>query len=332
LKRQAIDALLLASLPNQATTALIGDFMNTDSVCSGCYTALVTPLDELLQIDYASFEAFIEWQIEQGVDGIVPCGTTGESVTLSPQEHGKLIETAVKTAAGRVHVMAGSGSNATNEAINYSQHAQRAGADSLLVVAPYYNKPSQDGIFAHYKAVADAVDLPVYVYNIPGRSVVNISDETLKKLADACPNIAGVKDATNDLARISTLRHLTGDRLNLLSGEDMTMVGYNAMGGNGVISVTSNIAPALVKRVQHLSLKGKFAEALKIHEKLVPLHQALFGEPSPAPVKYALSRMGVCRNNLRLPMVSASAKTEKTIDKLLNELELIGSYVLAHSA
>lgn len=293
---------------------------------SGCYTALVTPLNTSGGIDYAAFDAFIHWQIEQGVDGIVPCGTTGESPTLSPKEHEMLIEASVKAAAGKVKVMAGTGSNATDEAINYSKHAEKAGADALLVVAPYYNKPSQAGIFAHYKAIADATALPIYIYNIPGRSVVNITDETLARLADSCPNIAGIKDATGDLARVSTLRYLVKDRLNLLSGEDMTAVGFNAMGGRGVISVTANIAPKLVAQVQQLTLKEKFAEARALHETLVPLHQALFAEPSPAPVKYALAKLGFGANHLRLPLMPISKALEEQIDLLLAQLNISGCH------
>ncbi|MFN7611113.1 MAG: 4-hydroxy-tetrahydrodipicolinate synthase, partial [bacterium] len=193
----------------------------------GAYTALITPF-KAVGLDHAAFEALLEWQIAQGIDGLVPCGTTGESPTLSHEEHKTLIERTVKTARGRVPVMAGTGSNATAEAVDFTRHAEKAGADAVLVVAPYYNKPTQEGLYQHFKTVAAATGLPVIVYNIPGRSVVNISDATLARLAEDCPNIAGVKDATGDLARVSTLRRLVGDRLVLFSGEDMTAVGFNA--------------------------------------------------------------------------------------------------------
>lgn len=300
--------------------------MATKSQFKGCYTALITPMNDKAAVDYAAFESFVDWQIQQGVHGIVPCGTTGESPTLTPKEHGLLVEAAVKANAGRVKVMAGTGSNATDEAIDYSKHAEKAGADALLIVAPYYNKPSQEGIFQHYKAIASATGLPIFVYNIPGRSVINIADETLARLAESCPNIAGVKDATGDLARVSTLRKLVGDRLIQFSGEDMTAIGFNAMGGQGVISVTSNIAPAHVAEIQNLTLAGKFVEARALHDGFIALHQAMFMETSPAPVKYAASQLGLCANNLRLPLVKASAACEAHINNLIKQLGLKGCH------
>lgn len=305
--------------------------MSNPHAFSGCFTALATPFKagEPDVVDYAAFEAFIDWQIREGVHGIVPCGTTGESPTLSPDEHGKLIEAAVKAANGRVKVMAGTGSNATNEAIAYSKHAEKAGADGLLVVSPYYNKPNQEGLFAHFKAVANATGLPIFVYNIPGRSVVDVKDETLARLAESCPNIAGIKDATGDLARVSTLRNLVGDRLTLLSGEDMTAIGYNAMGGHGVISVTANIAPKFVSEVQNFSLKGDMKGALAVHDRLVALHKAMFAEPSPAPVKYVLSEMGICSNNLRLPLLPVTSALSKQLQGLIQVLSLKADYAQA---
>lgn len=298
--------------------------MTTKTAFQGCYTALVTPFTSDLAVDYSAFEAFVDWQAREGVDGIVPCGTTGESPTLSPKEHALVVEAAVKASAGRAKVMAGAGSNSTVEAIEYSQHAEKAGADALLIVAPYYNKPSQEGIFQHYKAIAGKTGLPIFVYNIPGRSVINIADETLARLAEACPNIAGVKDATGDLARVSSLRKLVGDRLIQFSGEDITAIGFNAMGGKGVISVTSNVAPAHVATVQKLTLQGKFAEALAVHEPFIGLHQAMFMETSPAPVKSALATLGICRDDVRLPLVKATEGAQKHLASVLKQLKVTG--------
>lgn len=298
--------------------------MATKPTFQGCYTALVTPFAKDLSVDYGAFEAFVDWQAREGVDGIVPCGTTGESPTLTPAEHDKVVEAAVKAAAGRVKVMAGAGSNSTDEAIAYSQHAEKAGADALLIVAPYYNKPNQEGIFQHYKAIANKTGLPIFVYNIPGRSVINIADETLARLAEACPNIVGVKDATGDLARVSSLRKLVGERLTLFSGEDITAIGFNALGGKGVISVTSNVAPAHVAQVQKLTLEGKFAEALKLHEPFVELHQSMFMETSPGPVKSALATLGISSADVRLPLVKATEATQKHLASVLKQLKVTG--------
>lgn len=281
----------------------------------GIFTAMITPF-AAEGLDEKALEAFVEWQVSEGVHGLVPCGTTGESPTLSHEEHKRVIEITVKTAAGRVPVMAGTGSNSTAEAIDLSRHAEKAGANALLVVAPYYNKPTQEGIYQHFKAVAAATSLPIFVYNIPGRSVINIADATLARLAEL-PNIKGVKDATGDLARVSTLRNLVGDRLVLLSGEDMTAVGFNAMGGTGCISVTSNIAPKACAEIQNLSLKGAFADALKAHEKLVALHSSMFCETNPVPVKYAASLLGKTSAAVRLPLVEASAEAKALISQAM---------------
>jgi 4-hydroxy-tetrahydrodipicolinate synthase len=288
----------------------------------GAYTALITPFKSGA-LDAAAFEAFVEWQIAQGIHGVVPVGTTGESPTVTPEEHKQIVEIAVKVAKGRIGVMAGTGSNSTAEAIDFTKHAEKAGASSCLVVAPYYNKPNQEGIYQHYKAIAAATSLPIIVYNIPGRSVINITDQTLARLAEDCPNIAGVKDATGDLARPSTLRRLVGDRLLLFSGEDMTAVGFNAMGGKGVISVTSNIVPKLVAEVQNLSLAGKYKEALELHERLVFLHQSMFCETSPSPVKYAASLIGKSGAEVRLPLVEIQASSKAMIRDAMTELQLI---------
>ncbi|MBX9726563.1 MAG: 4-hydroxy-tetrahydrodipicolinate synthase, partial [Rickettsiales bacterium] len=263
--------------------------MSDFSLFSGCYTALITPFKGD-GVDVAAFEQFVEWQIGQGVHGLVPCGTTGESPTLTPAEHGEVIARAVAISKGRVKIMAGTGSNSTAEAIEYTKHAEKVGADAALVVSPYYNKPTQEGLYQHFKAVAAATRLPIFIYNIPGRSVVNMTDVTLARLAEI-KNIAGLKDATGDLARVATLRHLVGDRLVQFSGEDMTAVGFNAMGGRGVISVASNLAPKISAEVQNLSLTGKHEEARALHAQLVPLINAMFVETNPMPVKFALSLM-----------------------------------------
>ena len=253
--------------------------MMTDATTlKGVYTALITPFKDG-KVDEQGFADFVSWQISEGVHGLVPCGTTGESPTLTPEEHKRVVEVCVEAAAGRVPVMAGTGSNATEEAIDFTRHAKEAGADMALVVAPYYNKPTQEGLYQHYRAVQE-IGLPVIIYNIPGRSAVNITDDTLARLAEL-PHIIGVKDATGDLARVSTLRHLTGDSLALISGEDMTAVGFNAQGGQGCISVTANAAPARCAAIQKATLNGNYTEARQLHEQLVPLHQAMFAETSP---------------------------------------------------
>ncbi len=295
--------------------------MSNFSQFFGCYTALVTPFKGE-GIDVAAFESFVEWQITEGVHGLVPCGTTGESPTLTPAEHGDVIARAVKVAKGRVKIMAGTGSNSTAEAIDYTKHAEKVGADAALVVAPYYNKPTQEGLYQHFKAVASATSLPIFIYNIPGRSVVNMTDSTLARLAEI-PNIAGIKDATGDLARVATLRHLVGDRLVQFSGEDMTPVGFNAMGGRGVISVVSNLAPKLTAQIQELSLAGKVTEARDLHAKLVPLISSMFIETNPMPVKFASSLMGKTDGSMRLPLVAPTAETQAVVRAAMAELKLI---------
>lgn len=289
----------------------------------GLYTALITPFKDG-KVDEKAFQAFVAWQIAEGVDGIVPCGTTGESPTLGHAEHMRVVELAVEAAGGKVRVMAGTGSNNTAEAIEFTQHAAKAGAHSALVVAPYYNKPTQEGLYRHYKAVAECSELPIIIYNIPGRSVINLTDETLARLAEV-KNIAGVKDATGDLARVSTLRHLVGDRLALLSGEDMTAVGFNAQGGVGCISVTANVAPKACADIQHLCLQGKYTEALAIQDRLVPLHQALFCETNPIPVKYAAHLMGKCSDEIRLPLTEPSDAAQKRVREAMQALSLLKS-------
>jgi 4-hydroxy-tetrahydrodipicolinate synthase len=287
----------------------------------GCYTALITPF-KADAVDVAAFESFVEWQIANGIHGLVPCGTTGESPTLSPAEHGDVIARTVKISNGRVKVMAGTGSNSTAEAIEYTRHAEKVGADAALVVAPYYNKPTQEGLYQHFKAVANATSLPIFIYNIPGRSVVNMTDATLAHLAEI-KNIAGVKDATGDLARVATLKHLVGDRLVQFSGEDMTAIGFNAMGGRGVISVVSNLVPKMMAEVQNLSLAGKHEEARAMHAKLVPLITSMFVETNPMPVKFASSLMKKSDGAMRLPLVVPTAETQNSVRAAMTALKLI---------
>jgi 4-hydroxy-tetrahydrodipicolinate synthase len=263
-------------------------------------------------VDEAAFRKLIEWQIAEGSHGLVPVGTTGESPTLTPEEHRRVVEIAVETAKGRVPVIAGAGSNNTAEAIEYTEHAEHAGADAVLSVCPYYNKPTQDGLYAHFKAVAAATKLPVFVYNVPGRTVSNITVETLARLAKDCANIIGTKDATADLTRPSRQRQLSGETFIQLSGEDGTALGFNAHGGVGCISVTANVAPRLCSEFQEATLAGDYKMALKLQDRLMPLHTALFVETSPAPVKYAASLLGLCEDTIRLPLVpcSESCKTQ----------------------
>jgi 4-hydroxy-tetrahydrodipicolinate synthase len=265
------------------------------------------------QVDEQAFRKFVSWQIEQGSHGLVPVGTTGESPTLTPEEHKLVTEICIKEARGRVPVMAGTGSNSTAEAIMYTEHAKRAGADAALVVVPYYNKPTQEGLYAHFRAIADAVDIPIFVYNVPGRTVANISVETLGRLVSDCKNIVGTKDASADLTRPSLQRLLSGKAFTQFSGEDGTALAFNAHGGTGCISVTANVAPRLCSEFQEATLKGDYASALSLQDRLMPLHHALFVETSPGPVKYAASLLGLCEAEARLPMVPVTDATKKKV-------------------
>lgn len=287
----------------------------------GIYTALITPFKNG-KIDEKAFQSFVEWQVKEGVHGLVPCGTTGESPTLSHEEHSRVVELCIEAAAGKVPVMAGAGSNSTDEAIAMTRHAKKAGADGVLLVAPYYNKPTQEGLYQHYKAINDAVSIPMVIYNIPGRSIVNITDDTLVRLSKL-PNIVGVKDATGDLVRPLTLRAKLERKWQLLSGEDMTAVAFNASGGVGCISVTSNIMPKACAAVQNACLSGDFKKALALQEKLVPLHAAMFCETSPSPVKFAASLMGRCKPDVRLPLVGLEENSKKLLRQVLKSLRLI---------
>jgi 4-hydroxy-tetrahydrodipicolinate synthase len=278
----------------------------------GSITALITPMVNG-SVDETAFQKLVDWQIKEGTNGLVPVGTTGESPTLSEVEHKRVVEIAVKIAAGRVPVIAGTGSNSTEEALDYTRHAKEAGADAALIVVPYYNKPTQEGIYAHFKCIADAIDIPIFVYNVPGRTVANISPETLARLAKDCPNIVGTKDATADLTRPSKQRLLSGEKFIQLSGEDGTALGFNAQGGVGCISVTANVAPRLCAEFQEATLSGDYRKAIKLQDRLMPLHVALFIETSPSPVKFAASLLGLCRADVRLPLVEPGEGCRKQV-------------------
>lgn len=287
----------------------------------GSITALITPfLDG--KVNEKAFQDLVAWQIAEGTHGVVPCGTTGESPTLSHDEHHRVVELCLEVAKGKVPVIAGTGSNSTDEAIALTRHAKKAGADAALVVAPYYNKPTQEGLFRHFEAIAKAVDIPIVVYNIPGRSVIDISVDTFARLA-AIPNIVGIKDATADLTRPLRLRAALGERYNQLSGEDATAIAFNAQGGAGCISVTSNVAPKLCAQMQDAWAKGDLAACDALNRKLMPLHDALFCETSPAPVKYAASLLGKSSADVRLPLVPASDNARKRVEAAMKALELI---------
>jgi len=288
----------------------------------GSITALITPFRDG-SVDESAFSRFVDWQLAEGTKGLVPVGTTGESPTVSHQEHERVIEICVETANKRVPVIAGAGSNSTVEAIGFAKFAQKVGADGILCVSPYYNKPNQAGLFAHFEAIANSTDLPVVLYNIPGRSIVDISVETMVRLREACPNIVGVKDATADMARMSMQRHHLGDDFVHLSGEDISALGYNAHGGHGCISVTSNIAPKLCNQMQEASLAGDYAAALAVQDKLAPLHTALFKDPNPVPVKYVASRLGLCEADVRLPLVGISDDTKAAVDAAIEHAGLV---------
>jgi 4-hydroxy-tetrahydrodipicolinate synthase len=277
----------------------------------GSFTALVTPFKNGA-LDESAFRALVDWQISEGTNGLVPVGTTGESPTLSHREHMQVVDWCVQQANGRVPVIAGSGSNSTQEAVELSRHAEKAGADAVLIVTPYYNKPTQEGLYQHYKAINDAIGIPIIIYNIPGRSVIDMSVETMKRLF-ALKNIAGVKDATANVIRVSQQRAALGPDFNQLSGEDASALGFMAHGGHGCISVTSNVAPRLCGEFQRACLKGDYAAALKLQDKLMPLHHALFIETNPAPAKYALSLLGKCEDTVRLPMVPLTEPTKAAV-------------------
>jgi 4-hydroxy-tetrahydrodipicolinate synthase len=277
----------------------------------GSFTALVTPFKNGC-VDEAGFRGLVEWQIGEGTNGLVPVGTTGESPTLSHDEHKQVVEWCIDQAKRRVPVIAGAGSNSTREAVDLAQHAERAGADAVLVVTPYYNKPTQEGLYQHFKAINDQIGIPIIIYNIPGRSVIDMSVDTMKRLYEL-ENIAGVKDATANMVRVSQQRAELGPEFTQLSGEDGTALGFMAHGGHGCISVTSNVAPRLCAEFQGACLRGDYAAALALQDKLMPLHQNLFIETNPSPAKYALSVLGKCADTVRLPMVTLSEKSRTAV-------------------
>jgi 4-hydroxy-tetrahydrodipicolinate synthase len=285
--------------------------MGTRTNFRGSFTALVTPFKNGA-VDEKAYRGLIAWQIGEGTNGLVPVGTTGESPTLSHGEHKQAVEWCIEEARGRVPVIAGAGSNSTEEAVALARHAESAGADAVLVVTPYYNKPTQEGLYQHFKAIDDAVGIPILIYNIPGRSVVDMSVDTMKRLYDL-KNICGVKDATASMTRVSQQRETLGPAFNQMSGEDATALGFMAHGGHGCISVTSNVAPRLCAEFQGACLRGDFGAALKLQDKLMPLHLNLFIETNPAPAKYALSVLGKCADKVRLPMVALSEKSKTAV-------------------
>lgn len=290
----------------------------------GSITALMTPFHDGA-VDEKAFAEFVDWQIREGTNGLVPVGTTGESPTVNHEEHRRVIEICVEVAAKRVPVIAGAGSNSTAEAVELARHAETVGADAVLSVVPYYNKPNQEGLFQHFAAVAAATSLPVILYSVPGRTVVDIAVDTMARLRDAFSNIVGVKDATSDMGKASLTRARLGKDFVLLSGEDITALGFNAHGGMGCISVTANVAPRLCAALQNACQQGNYAAALDVQDKLVPLHRALFLEPNPTGVKYAAARLGLCRNELRLPLAPVARSTEEAIDDALSRAGLLAA-------
>ena len=289
----------------------------------GSLTALITPFKGG-KVDEAAFRRIVDWQISEGTHGLVPVGTTGESPTLSHEEHKRVVELCVETTNGRVPVVAGAGSNSTSEAIEFTRHAKEVGADAVLSVTPYYNKPTQEGVYRHFATVAEAVDIPMILYNIPGRSIVEISVETMLRLSEV-PNIIGVKDATANILRASRDRAVLPKDFIRLSGEDGTALGFNAHGGRGCISVTSNVAPRACSEFQTACLSGDFGAALEIQDRLIALHDALFIEASPAPTKYAASLLGLCEDEVRLPIVPASENARAAVQRAMAKAGLLNA-------
>lgn len=289
----------------------------------GSITALVTPFKDGA-VDEKALRAHVNWQIENGTHGLVPVGTTGESPTLSHEEHNRVIEICVEEAKGRVPVIAGAGSNSTAEAVGFSKHAEKVGADAVLIVTPYYNKPTQEGLYHHFKAINDAIGIPIIIYNIPGRSVIDMSVATMARLYEL-KNIVGVKDATANIARVSLQRQAMGPDFVQLSGEDATALGFMAHGGHGCISVTANVAPALCAEMQTACLRGDYAAALKVQDRLMPLHEAMFIETNPSPAKYALSVLGMMEDTVRLPLIPVSDGTKQTIRSAMTHAGLINA-------
>ncbi|WP_374382905.1 4-hydroxy-tetrahydrodipicolinate synthase [Dongia sp.] len=288
----------------------------------GSLTALVTPFRNGA-VDEAAFQKFVDWQIKEGIDGVVPVGTTGECPTVSHEEHHRIVELAIEVAKGRVPVIAGTGSNSTQEAIDLTRHAEKAGADAALVVLPYYNRPTPEGQFQHFKAIHDATNLPIIIYNVPPRSAVDMSIDTMKRCAEL-PRVVGVKDATADLARPARTKLAIGADFCQLSGEDATALPFLAQGGVGCISVTSNVAPKLTSEMHKAWRAGDLKKAMEINERLMPVNDAMFCETSPGPVKYALSIMGHILPDLRLPLAPISDVSKQKVEAALKKAGLIG--------
>jgi 4-hydroxy-tetrahydrodipicolinate synthase len=287
----------------------------------GSFVALITPFRDG-KVDEAAFQRFVDWQIAQGTHGLVACGTTGESPTLSHEEHHRVVELCIEAAHGRVPVVAGTGSNSTAEALSLTRHAKKAGADAALIVTPYYNKPTQEGMYQHFKTIAEAVDIPIIIYNIPPRSIIDMSVETMARLSKL-PNVIGVKDATNDLTRPVKTTLACGPEFCQLSGEDGTALAYLAQGGVGCISVTANVAPKLCAMMQEAWQQGANETAQKLNRMLMPLHDALFCETSPAPVKYGASLLGHSTADVRLPLVPASSMARERVKSAMAGCGLI---------
>jgi 4-hydroxy-tetrahydrodipicolinate synthase len=290
----------------------------------GTYTAIVTPFQDKAEqpVDWEGLDAFVDAQIAGGVSGVIPCGTTGESPTLSPEEHARVVERTVSRAKGKTQVIAGAGSNSTREAVTMAQHAERAGADAVMVVVPYYNRPSQDGLAAHFLTVARSVKLPVIVYNVPGRTGVDLAPETLARIAEAAPNVVATKEATGNVLRAQKILQLLGARMTVLCGDDALTLPMIAVGARGVISVTSNLLPAEVSRATRLALegaqgRGSWEEARRAHLALLPVHEAMFLEASPAPVKAALAMRGLVKDVVRGPLVACTEATRKVLANVL---------------
>ena len=289
----------------------------------GALTALITPFDKNGNVAEKTLCDLVEWQVKQGINGLVPVGTTGESPTLSYQEHKRVIELCVRQVAKRVPVIAGAGSNSTKEAVELAEFAEKAGADAVLVVTPYYNKPNQRGMYEHFSTVAKAISIPLIIYNIPGRSVVDMTADTMAKLHHDFENIIGVKDATGKIERASEQRRKCGKDFVQLSGDDSTALGFNAQGGVGCISVTSNIAPKQCAELFQACRENNFAKALELNDLLMPLNRALFLEPSPAGVKYAAEKLGICTSVVRSPIVPIEDETKHIIDAALKHAGLV---------
>jgi 4-hydroxy-tetrahydrodipicolinate synthase len=288
----------------------------------GSITALITPMRDGA-VDEKAFASFVEWQIAQGTHGLVPVGTTGESPTVSHEEHRRVVEICVEVTNKRVPIVAGAGSNSTAEAVSLAKFAESTGADAVLSVVPYYNKPNQEGLFQHFSAVAKAVGIPVILYSVPGRTVVDLTVDTIARLHEAHSNIIGVKDATGNLERATMQRVKLGKDFILLSGDDSTALGFNAHGGHGCISVTANVAPRLCSQMQEFSLAGDFKSAREINDKLAFLHKDLFMEPNPAPAKYVANRLNLCANEMRLPLTPISKPTQNAMDFAIAHAGLI---------